>query len=117
MGKTIKSSDGGDFANCSVYEFPPDSEITFTGKASKAGFFQFQVTPIFDEKVEFQLSMTINTRISRAKWIYVLDQIIGWTYFVLWSVSFYPQVKKISRFCLLFYCFRILSYELLYNQK
>ena len=35
----------------------------------------------------------VTIRILKSKNIYYLDQSIGWLYFVLWSVSFYPQVK------------------------
>ena len=38
----------------------------------------------------------VTIRILKSKNIYYLDQSIGWLYFVLWSVSFYPQVKNIS---------------------
>ena len=34
----------------------------------------------------------LTIRILKSRNIYYLDQSIGWLYFVLWSVSFYPQV-------------------------
>ena len=42
----------------------------------------------------------ITIRILKSKNIYYLDQSIGWLYFVLWSVSFYPQVRCSRHFIL-----------------
>ena len=42
----------------------------------------------------------ITIRILKSKNIYYLDQSIGWLYFVLWSVSFYPQVRFRQHFYL-----------------
>ena len=93
--KSVVNEGGSEILNCAIFEFPYNAkEIIFHSNMPRAGFYQFQVTQIFNEKAKLASSTPINARILRAKWIYIMDQIIGWTYFVLWSVSFYPQVKQ-----------------------
>lgn len=55
----------------------------------------------------------LTIRILKSKNIYYLDQSIGWLYFVLWSVSFYPQVvMNFRRKSVVGFNFDYLGYDL-----
>ncbi|MCJ8737853.1 hypothetical protein PDJAM_G00028910 [Pangasius djambal] len=55
-----------------------------------------QVTAyLYSNNTEIQsLQTRIRFLVIRSKILYVINQIIGWIYFLAWSVSFYPQVYE-----------------------
>ena len=63
-----------------------DSSIIVQLMINKAGLHN---VGLFDENGSDQI-LTLKTMQKRS--LFYLDQGIGWLYFVLWSVSFYPQV-------------------------
>lgn len=86
-------SDSGQEFNCTVFDFAPNVPIELSGQPMEAGLTSMKVAKIEkDGKVNETDLRPIRLRTFRAQWIYILDQVIGWLYFVLWSVSFYPQV-------------------------
>ncbi|OCT93972.1 hypothetical protein XELAEV_18011637mg [Xenopus laevis] len=63
-----------------------DSE--FTAEAVHVG----QVTAYLQSNVSHRIGPRIRFQVIHSYSVEILQQIIGWIYFVAWSVSFYPQV-------------------------
>lgn len=64
------------------------SEAQFNVSAEGVG----QVTAFLnDNETEPSVSVRIRFLVVHSSWVDLLSQIIGWIYFLAWSVSFYPQ--------------------------
>ncbi|KAE8622015.1 hypothetical protein XENTR_v10005062 [Xenopus tropicalis] len=63
-------------------------ESDFTAKAVNVG----QVTAYLQSNITHKIGPRIRFKVIHSSSIEILQQIIGWIYFMAWSVSFYPQV-------------------------
>ena len=89
--------------NCTILNFENEESLEIPVLAGEAGYIKLNIVQI---KVNKNGEKTINgsdlrpmnVRALRAFWIYIMDQTIGWLYFVLWSTSFYPQVLGLPFF-------------------
>lgn len=95
-GLVEQFTDGDQSYNCSVFNFNPTDSKIIPALPTEAGYHRLKIVQITMRDETRQINGSdfkpINIRVLRAQWIYVLDQIIGWLYFLFWSISFYPQV-------------------------
>ncbi|XP_062031287.1 cystinosin [Lepus europaeus] len=69
---------------------PRETNSTFQVTSQNVG----QVTVYLHQNNSNQTGPRIRFSVIRSNTISIINQVIGWIYFVAWSVSFYPQVIK-----------------------
>ncbi|XP_061460763.1 cystinosin [Rhineura floridana] len=82
-------------ANSTIVKLPDQvilaaglKEVTFLAQAKEVG----QITVYLQANASNQAGQRIRFLVIHSNAVRIVDQVIGWIYFLAWSVSFYPQV-------------------------
>ena len=67
--------------NCSI-EFDTVGYLNITSKSIGVDFLKMNDTN----------STIVRTQIIKSEGLYIFNQVIGWIYFLAWTISFYPQI-------------------------
>jgi uncharacterized protein with PQ loop repeat len=86
---------GNDTFECLGFNVAGATTVKIQVSGAAAGlskYFIFQYSEIPNKPEFLEVKPNLVVRVLKSRNIYYLDQSIGWLYFILWSVSFYPQV-------------------------
>ncbi|KAI0980329.1 hypothetical protein GJ496_007489 [Pomphorhynchus laevis] len=86
----VKKADGLTKLPVKEFNFDNTAITTFDLAFTNVGRFNYFVELVEEPAVKIRGSLIVY--VYKQKWAEILCYILGWTYFLLWSFSFYPQI-------------------------